>query len=94
MGHQYPVKVMVDLKGLTCADVGCELVITETSEDGEEKIAGNLEFEAENCEGSVCCFSKIIKPDHPGSFSYSFRLYAKNEKLAHRQDFRFVKWIN
>lgn len=95
MGHKYPVKVEVDLKGLTCCDVGCELVITETENGGQEKIVATLEFEAEQCEeGTICLFKHVIKPDHPGSFSYSFRLFAKNENLAHRQDFRFVKWIN
>ena len=94
MGNKYPVKVLVDLKGLSYKDIGCELVITETSEDGVEKISGTVEFDAKICEGTVCSFQKIIKPDHPGSFAYSFRLFAKNENLAHRQDFRYVKWIN
>jgi len=94
MGDKYPVKVTVDLKGLTCNDVGCELVITESENGEQEKIVATLEFEAELCEGSVCNYKHIIKPDHPGSFSYSFRLFAKNENLAHRQDFRYVKWIN
>ena len=94
MGHEYPVKVTVDLKGLSCNDIGCELVITESSEDGKDKISGTIEFDGETCEGSVCVFQKVVKPDHPGSFAYSFRLFAKNENLAHRQDFRFVKWIS
>jgi len=94
MGNKYPVKVTVDLKGLSSDEVGCELVITESESDGQEKIVATLEFEAELCEGTVCNYKHIIKPDHPGSFSYSFRLFAKNKNLAHRQDFRFVKWIN
>lgn len=94
LGNEYPVKVTIDLKGLSGSDVGCELVITESTDDGQEKIADIVEFEADNCEGTVCCYQKTIKPDHPGSFSYSFRLFGKNENLAHRQDFRYVKWIN
>ncbi|MDX1283451.1 MAG: hypothetical protein R3182_00490 [Draconibacterium sp.] len=94
MGHKYPVKLTVDLKGLTCDDVGCELVITESENGEKEKIVATLEFEAQDCEDNLCSFKHIIKPDHPGSFSYSFRLFAKNEHLAHRQDFRYIKWIN
>jgi glucan phosphorylase len=94
MGNEYPVKVTVDLKGLSCNDVGCELVITESTEDGQEKIADTVEFKAESCDGTICCYNRTIKPDHPGSFSYSFRLFGKNENLAHRQDFKYVKWIN
>ncbi len=94
MGQKYPVVVKVDLKGLTCKDVGCELVITESENGDQEKIVTTLEFEPHQCEGTICAFRNVIKPDHPGSFSYSFRLYAKNENLAHQQDFRYVKWIN
>ncbi|MEN8116949.1 MAG: alpha-glucan family phosphorylase [Bacteroidota bacterium] len=92
MGNKYPVRVMVDLKGLTSSEVGLELVITEN--DGEEKIVDTIEFAAENCEGTVCAYHHVIKPDHPGSFNYNFRLFPKNENLPHRQDFRYVKWIN
>jgi alpha-glucan phosphorylase-like protein len=94
LGQEYPVKVSVDLKGLSCKDVGCELVITESTVDGQEKIVGTVELDGAVCQGTVCSYTKTIKPDNPGSFAYSFRLFGKNENLAHRQDFRYVKWIN
>jgi len=93
MGQSYPVKVYVDLKGLSSSEVGIELVVTETNENSESKIVDVIEFKAEENEGALTCYKHLIKPDHPGSFNYSFRLFPKNENLAHRQDFRYVTWI-
>ncbi|WP_346862651.1 alpha-glucan family phosphorylase [uncultured Draconibacterium sp.] len=93
MGEKYPVRVWVDLKGLNAKEIGLEVVITE-NEDGKDRIVAAVEFESEKCEGTVCCYKHIIKPDHPGSFAYSFRLFPKHEALPHRQDFKYVKWIN
>ncbi|MCY1721154.1 alpha-glucan family phosphorylase [Prolixibacteraceae bacterium Z1-6] len=94
MGDKYPVRVCVDLNGLTHNEVGLEVVITETEDGGNENIVATLEFEGEKCEGNVCCYKSIVAPDHPGSFSYSFRLFPKHEALPHRQDFKYVKWIS
>lgn len=94
MGEKYPVKLVADLKGLCAKEIGVELVITETGNDGQEKIVDALEFNAEKCDGDLCAYTYEVKPDHPGSFAYSFRLFAKHPELPHRQDFRYVKWIS
>lgn len=93
MGQEYPVCVSVDLNGLTSEEVGVELMITENETDTPVKIIDTIEFKAESCEGSICNYSHKIKPNHPGSFNYSFRLFPKNKDLAHRQDFKYIRWI-
>lgn len=93
MGHDYPVKVTLDLNGLTSEEVGVELVVTENGTDAPAKIVDCIEFKAENCEDSVCTYTHRIKPNHPGSFNYSFRIFPKNKDLAHRQDFKYIRWI-
>ena len=93
IGQEYPVKVYIDLKELTCSEVGLELVITENDNKQTARIIETVEFLAENCEGSVCCYKHNLHPNHPGTFNYGFRIFAKNENLAHRQDFGFVRWI-
>jgi alpha-glucan phosphorylase-like protein len=93
IGQDYPVRVEVDLKGLSCDEVGLELVITENGTREEPQIVEILHFEADACEGSVCCFKLNYHPVHPGSFNYGFRLYPKNEGLPHRQDFKYIKWL-
>jgi glycogen phosphorylase len=93
IGQEYPVRVEVDLKGLSCNEVGLELVVTENGSREAPKIVETLNFEVERCEDSVCCFKLNYRPVHPGSFNYGFRLYPKNMGLPHRQDFRYVKWL-
>ncbi|WP_340111463.1 alpha-glucan family phosphorylase [Maribellus mangrovi] len=93
MGNEYPVKVTVDLNGLSPKEVGVELVITETSEEEGTKIFDAWEFEPQGCQDKLCTYSYLVKPAHPGSFNYSFRLFPKHENLPHRQDFKYIKWI-
>ena len=93
MGNEYPVKVTVDLNGLKASEVGLELVITENGDEDGPKMLNAWEFQAQGCNGSLCEYTHIVQPDHPGSFKYSFRLFPKNENLPHRQDFKYIKWI-
>jgi alpha-glucan phosphorylase-like protein len=93
IGQEYPVYITVDLKGLSSNEIGVEVVITENGTDKPAKIVEILEFIPENCEGTVCTYTNKIKPNHPGAFNYNFRLFAKNENLPHRQDFKYVRWI-
>lgn len=93
IGEKYPVKVFLDLKGLSCREVGLELILTENDHNQKPRIVETVEFDAENCEGSICCYHLELNPDHPGTFSYGFRIFPKNEHLPHRQDFRYITWI-
>jgi alpha-glucan phosphorylase-like protein len=93
IGQEYPVKVYIDLKGLSCSEIGLELVITENGNRDNARIIETVELLAENCEGTVCCYKHNLHPNHPGTFNYGFRIYAKNKNLAHRQDFMYVRWI-
>ncbi len=93
MGQKYPVYITLDLKGLSSNEIGVELVITENGTDKPAKIVDTLEFNVEGCEGTICKYATIVKPNHPGAYNYSFRLFAKNENLPHRQDFKYIRWI-
>ncbi len=93
IGQNYPVRVELDLKGLGCQEVGVELIVTENGNREIPQIVEILDFEIEKTDGSICCYLLNYKPVHPGSFNYGIRLYPKNERLPHRQDFRFVRWL-
>jgi glucan phosphorylase len=93
IGQAYPVKVYLDLKGLSCSEIGVELVIAENEIDQPLNIVETVEFNAENCDGTICCYTHDFHPDNPGSFNYGFRIFPKNENLAHRQDFTYIRWI-
>ncbi|MCE4566185.1 alpha-glucan family phosphorylase [Maribellus sp. CM-23] len=93
MGREYPVYVKVDLNGLTAKEVGLELIITEEGENGGLEMFDTWEFEPEDCNNNICTYRYVVRPDHPGAFNYSFRLFPKNENLPHRQDFKYLKWL-
>ena len=94
VGQDYPVRVELDLKGLDCNEIGLELVVTHNGTSDEEfRILETEDFEVESCGDNTCCYKLNFHPVHPGSFSYGFRIYPKNDGLPHRQDFRYVKWI-
>ncbi|NQU53351.1 MAG: alpha-glucan family phosphorylase, partial [Bacteroidetes bacterium] len=93
MGQDYPVEVTVDLNGLSCQEVGVELIVTEGGTNVPTKIVDTVEFKAECSEGSTYIYKHKISPNHPGSFNYGFRLFPKNKDLAHRQDFKYIRWI-
>ena len=93
IGQHYPVKVYLDLKGLSCNEVGVELVIAENENDQPKRIVEAFELEAESCDGNFCCYSHQLNPNNPGAFNYGFRIFPRNENLPHRQDFRYVRWL-
>jgi len=93
IGQQYPVKVYLDLKGLSCNEIGLELVITENENKQPTRIIESVELLGESCDGTVCCYKHNFHPNHPGTFNYGFRIFPKNENLPHRQDFRYIRWI-
>jgi alpha-glucan phosphorylase-like protein len=93
IGQQYPVKVYLDLKGLSCTEIGLELVITENENKQPTRIIESVELFGESCDGTVCCYKHNFHPNHPGTYNYGFRIFPKNENLPHRQDFRYIRWI-
>ncbi|MDD4225378.1 MAG: alpha-glucan family phosphorylase [Mariniphaga sp.] len=93
IGQEYPIRVQLDLKGLSSNEVGLELIVTENGNRETLKIVETLNFEVERCDNSVCCFKLDYRPVHPGSFNYGLRLFPKHVGLPHRQDFKCIKWL-
>jgi hypothetical protein len=93
IGQDYPAKVIVDLKGLTCQEVGLELVITANGNNQPLKLIEKMEFDVESCIDSIATFVLNVHIQKAGTYSYGLRLFPKNDNMEHRQDFRYVKWI-
>ena len=91
-GVEFKVKYLIDEVGLDDA-IGLEFVTLKTDEKGEERIAKVIPFQLVKVEGNIYTFECDITPDKAGTFKAGVRMYPKNEKLPHRQDFCYVKWI-
>ncbi len=91
-GTKYNIEVVVDEAGLDNA-IGVELVTLVTDKDGEDHVYQVTPFELKGRDGNKYTFVCSHTIDNAGSFKVCYRLYPKNEKLPHRQDFCYVKWF-
>jgi starch phosphorylase len=93
IGQDYPAKVIIDLKGLSCQEVGLELVITINGNNQPPKLVEKMEFDVESYEDGIAVYVLNVNIQKSGTYSYGLRLFPINENLEHRQDFRYVKWL-
>ncbi|WP_423129072.1 alpha-glucan family phosphorylase [Gaoshiqia sp. Z1-71] len=93
IGEEYPARVVLDLNGLSPDEIGLEMVITETSPEGNHEFVNAIEFRVDQVNGSECTYLLNLHLMDPGAYNYGLRLYPKNKKLPHRQDFKYLRWI-
>ncbi len=92
-GKKYKKQYVIDEQGLNDA-VGLELVVlNEHPEDGRQ-IHGVYPFKVVGHEGNNFTFEVEIEPVNAGTFKTAVRMYPKSDKLPHRQDFCYVKWLD
>ena len=91
-GKKYNIEVVVDEAGLDDA-IGVELVTLVTDKEGEDHIYNVYPFTLKSREGNKYTFTATNSVDNAGSFKVCYRLFPKNDKLPHRQDFCYVKWF-
>ncbi|WP_317321465.1 alpha-glucan family phosphorylase [Leyella lascolaii] len=92
-GKKYSMQYVIDEQGLNDA-VGLEFVSVKTDLNGEERIFNVREFKMVGYEGNLYTFELEFEPDVAGSFKGCVRMFPKNEMLAHRQAFCYVKWLD
>jgi glycogen phosphorylase len=93
IGQDYPARVVVDLKGLSCQEIGLELIVTTNGNEEPLKLIDKMEFEVESCDDGIAVYVLDVHLQKAGTFSYGLRIFPKNEYLPHRMDFSYVKWI-
>jgi starch phosphorylase len=91
-GGKYTIQYVIDEQGLHNA-IGLEMVTVKTDKDGKESIAYVRPFEVVKVEGNNYTFKTTFNPLEAGSYKCCARMYPKNDKLPHRQDFCYVKWL-
>lgn len=93
IGEKYPVRVVLDLKGLSSEEIGVEMVITESCADGAKELVDCLEFKVINFANNICTYQLDLHLNEPGAYCYGLRLHPKNELIPYRQDFKHIRWI-
>lgn len=91
-GKSYSLKYVIDEQGLDDA-VGLELVSIRQDKNGEERIANIIPFNVVAHEGNCYTFEGKLESNNAGIFKSAVRMYPKYDKLPHRQDFCYVRWI-
>ena len=93
-GKEYTVQYVIDEQGLNDA-VGLELVCLKNDMSGTDREIDKVTpFEMIGQDGNLYTFQCKITLDKAGAFKTCVRMYPKNEKLPHRQDFCYVKWLD
>lgn len=93
VGEEHTAQVTLSIGGLSPEDIGVEIIVTENGLHGSPEIKRNIEFKLTECNGGIAVYNCSILADTAGAFNLAGRLFARNPKLPHRQDFDLVKWL-
>ncbi len=91
-GQEYELTYVINEQGLNDA-VGLEFVAISQNKQGEDQIASIIPMEMVAQEGNNYTFKAKLDPSVAGIFRAAVRMYPKSDKLPHRQDFAYVKWL-
>ena len=93
VGSSYPVTVELFTGEIDPSEIGFELIVAQESARGGMTIAGKYDFRLVSYFDKRATYRCEIKPEIAGVFDIAGRIYPKNPKLPHRQDFDLVKWL-
>ncbi len=91
-GEKYTLRYVINEQGLDDA-IGLEKVNVFTNAEGEERIFSIEPLKMIGREGNNFIFEAELAPHQAGIYKSAVRMYPKNDKLPHRQDFCYVRWL-
>ena len=86
-------EVVLGIGDLTPEDIGVEMLFCTTDIKGRFHIQERTEFSIVKFEDGVATYHAEVLPERTGMYQVATRIYAKNPKLPHRQDFALVRWL-
>ena len=93
VGEDYQICFVIDRKALKCM-LGLEAVYARENRDNHTiKFFSAHPFQLVKEDGSLLYFELNKRATEFGHIKVGFRLYPLNEKLPHRMDFAYVRWI-
>ncbi len=93
LGEAFDATISLNLHGLSPQEIGVEMVLFKRKSADELNLLSATELQFTKLSGTVATYSIHVTPVQAGVFEYGFRLFPKNDLLAHRQDFELVRWI-
>ncbi len=91
-GRNYQIQYVIDTQGLKNS-IGLELVILTQDSQGEERVYLVIPFTVESSEANILTYNCDVTVDDAGSFKTAIRMFPSDDRLPHRQDFCYVKWL-
>ena len=86
-------EVTLDLGRLKPEDIGVETVFASSDVKGTLHIQEVCELEMIKCENNIATYQTMVLPERTGMYQVGTRIFPKNPRLPHRQDFPLVKWL-
>jgi phosphorylase/glycogen(starch) synthase len=93
LGQERLSQIVVNLGEVDPEDIGFEIVFAEQDVKGEYHVREIHEYQLAGCKDGIATYQVNITPEATGTCDVASRMYAKNSKLPHRQDFELVKWL-
>ena len=93
VGEDYLIELVIDRNELKCM-LGVEMVcVRENPDNGKLEFITTLPLKLVREEGPVLHFELKRRTTEFGRMKIGFRVYPLNEKLPHRMDFAYMRWI-
>ena len=93
IGNDFKAEVVLNIGDLDAAEVGVEVLFATTDNKGRLHIQERYEFTPVEAADGTAKYCAAITPDRSGLYQVAGRIYAKNPKMPHRQDFELVRWL-
>ncbi len=93
IGQAYEAEIVLNIADLKAEEIGVELLFATFDKKGKLHIQEKFDFVPVESADGVARYTASINPDRSGIYQVAGRIYAKNDKLPHRQDFELVRWL-
>ena len=93
IGHPFEGEVILNIGDLNPEEIGVEAIFATYGKKGRLNIQEKYDFTPGEAVDGRATYKASINPDRSGLYMVAGRIYAKNAKLPHRQDFELVRWL-
>ena len=93
IGNEFNAEIVLNIGDLNAEEIGVEILFATTDKKGRLHIQERYEFAPVESADGTAKYAAAINPDRSGIYQVAGRIYAKNAKLPHRQDFELVRWL-